>query len=217
MHTWLHQTILDNLYGHLSVDALPSMRNTTVHYLPPNTTSKLEPCDVGIIRYFNAYYWHRFNLKLLENIKAKRVDSEKIDVLKGILLVVEAWKEDVKPETVANCFRHYKICSLTQDESNVPEMEPESTLINEIGFHIMEFRYPSSMYNRNFIDYPAKQEVGYISMEEYIIEDLVWTNDDNFALEYTPEEADDSIEKPMIKPKERVQAAQTLTLSFIAK
>jgi hypothetical protein len=34
------------------------LRNTTLLYLSPNTTSKIQPCDVGIIRTFKAYYRH---------------------------------------------------------------------------------------------------------------------------------------------------------------
>lgn len=64
---------------------------------------------------------------------------------------------------------------------------------------------------RNLIDYPAEQEVGFIPMDENIIEDLLRTN----ALEYPPEEADDNIEKPMIKPEEAVRETQTLTLFIL--
>lgn len=79
------------------------------------------------------------------------------------------------------------------------EVEPELTLMDEIGSQIKEFQYPNPMDIRNLIDYPTKQEVGYISTEEDIIGDLLKTSDDNPALKDTSEEVDVSIEKPMIK------------------
>ncbi len=42
--------IMDNFSGHIPLDQLPNhiqLRNTTVFYLPPNATSKIQPCDAG--------------------------------------------------------------------------------------------------------------------------------------------------------------------------
>jgi len=60
--------IMDNFSGHIPLDQLPNhiqLKNTIVFYLPPNATSKIQPCDAGIIRSFKAYYHHRFNRLLL--------------------------------------------------------------------------------------------------------------------------------------------------------
>jgi hypothetical protein len=59
---------LDNFSGHTPVEKILDhirFRNTTILYLPPNMTSKIQPCDAGIIRNFKAYYRRRFNYTLL--------------------------------------------------------------------------------------------------------------------------------------------------------
>jgi hypothetical protein len=56
--------IMDNFSGHIPLDQLPNhiqLRNTTVFYLPPNATSKIQPCNARIIHSFKAYYRRRFN------------------------------------------------------------------------------------------------------------------------------------------------------------
>ncbi len=56
--------ITDNCSAHIPLMQLASvvtLCNITVFYLPPNTTSKIQPCDVGIIRSLKAYYRRRFN------------------------------------------------------------------------------------------------------------------------------------------------------------
>jgi hypothetical protein len=63
--------IMDNCSAHISLMQLTSvvtLRNTTVFYLPPNTTSKIQPCDVGIIRSLKAYYLRRFNRLLIQRL-----------------------------------------------------------------------------------------------------------------------------------------------------
>jgi hypothetical protein len=55
---------MDNFSGHIPLDQLPNhiqLRNTTVFYLPPNATSKIQPCDAGIIHSLKTYYCRRFN------------------------------------------------------------------------------------------------------------------------------------------------------------
>jgi hypothetical protein len=68
MESTLVLLIMDNFSGHIPLDQLPNhiqLRNTTVFYLPPNATSKIQPCDAGIICSFKAYYRCRFNRLLL--------------------------------------------------------------------------------------------------------------------------------------------------------
>jgi hypothetical protein len=60
--------VLDNCNAHVPFGELPAriqLRNTRVLYLPPNMTSKIQPCDADIICNFRAYYRRRFNHLLL--------------------------------------------------------------------------------------------------------------------------------------------------------
>ncbi len=62
---------MDNCSAHILLMQLASivtLRNTTVFYLPPNTTSKIQPCDSRIIRSLKAYYRRRFNDLLIQRL-----------------------------------------------------------------------------------------------------------------------------------------------------
>jgi hypothetical protein len=83
--------IMDNFNGHIPLDQLPNhiqLRNTIIFYLPLNATSKIQPCDVGIIRSFKAYYRRRFNRLLLQRLEDNVADLEKIDILCAIQMAV---------------------------------------------------------------------------------------------------------------------------------
>ncbi len=90
-------------------------------YLPPNRTSKIQPCDAGIIWSFKAHYRHHFNRLLIQRLQDKVVDLEKIDVLEAMHIAIAAWSMDVKLETIRNYFRHYWICTTNADVTPVPE------------------------------------------------------------------------------------------------
>jgi len=47
-------------------------------------TSKIQPCDVGIIHNFKAYYCRRFNHALLQCIEDKVPEPEKVNILGAI-------------------------------------------------------------------------------------------------------------------------------------
>jgi hypothetical protein len=92
--------ILDNFSGHTPVEKIPDhirLRNTTILYLPPNMTSKIQPCDAGIIRNFKAYYRRCFNRALLQHIEDKVPEPEKVNILGAIQFVVPAWNYEIKP------------------------------------------------------------------------------------------------------------------------
>ncbi len=100
--------LLDNCNAHIKDANLEKfniqLRNTTLLYLPPNTTSKIQPCDVGIIRTFKAYYCRRFNNQLLSRIESSIADPKKINLLDNIQNAIAAWKQDAQSTTIKNCF-----------------------------------------------------------------------------------------------------------------
>jgi len=105
--------LLDNAPSH--VVAGVALNNTTIKFLPPNTTSRLQPCDAGIIASFKAHYRRKFVRYLLEQFE-NEATSGKLSILEAILFIRESWQEDVTATTITNCFRHVKI----RDEDVVP-------------------------------------------------------------------------------------------------
>ncbi|KAH9124685.1 hypothetical protein AeMF1_004594 [Aphanomyces euteiches] len=85
------------------------MSNVRVKFLPPNTTSHIQPLDAGIIRNFKLKYKTHFVQWLLDQISVGD-NEKKLDVLSAIHMVVRAWCE-VTPETIRHCWCHTRIVS----------------------------------------------------------------------------------------------------------
>ena len=85
--------IVDNCPSHKMV----LLNHTALELLPLNTTSKLHPCDQGIIRSLKVKY-----RACLERLLLSKDDS-KVS-LYDPLMIRPSWN-DVTPETVKNCWR----------------------------------------------------------------------------------------------------------------
>ncbi|CAK8534729.1 unnamed protein product [Lathyrus sativus] len=120
-------------------------------------TSKIQPCDVGIIRAFKMNYRRRFYRKILKGYEVGKSDPGKINILDAINLEILAWTIDFRKETIANCFRHCKIRSTSDvvrnlDESTFDEEAQDlETMIKQSGYH-------SKMDIDNLMNYPGESE-----------------------------------------------------------
>ena len=92
--------IIDNCPAHPKVKGL---KNVTLFFLPPNTTSKTQPMDQGVIRNLKHYYRKLVIARHLRAIDRKR-EMEKITVLDAMHFIQQAWN-DVKETTIANCYK----------------------------------------------------------------------------------------------------------------
>jgi len=97
--------LIDNFSGHY-IEYKPS--NIHVEFFEPNLTSFVQPLDAGIIRCFKAHYRANFCRRAIDLDEANEVDIYKIDLLEGMRMAQEAWKE-VTAETIQHCWNHTKI------------------------------------------------------------------------------------------------------------
>ena len=88
-----------------------------VIFLPPNTTTKLQPCDAGIIYSFKCHYkclflQNRINAydDVQDGIVKELADHTIYDALQN---AAEAWSM-VSPQTISNCWK--KMGILSSDE-----------------------------------------------------------------------------------------------------
>ena len=123
--------------------------NIKLIFLPPNTTSKLQPLDVGIIQNFKVHYRTlllRYVLSKIDQTTYTAADiSKSVNVLKAIRWVAEGWGS-VKRETIVKCF---KKCGIISGESavvariganedpfdDVDEARELTALVDELGLH----------------------------------------------------------------------------------
>jgi hypothetical protein len=84
-------------------------RNTTIRFLPVNTTSVIQPLDMGIIRSFKAKYLDMITRKRLalmeENTESRSIENA-IDVKVAMVLGKEALSL-VTSTTIRNCFKKH--------------------------------------------------------------------------------------------------------------
>lgn len=70
--------ILHNYLAQIKSENMPSLHKIEIFYLSPNTMSKLQTCDTGIIRFSKANHRHSFHQTLLQNVEDGIVDPKKL-------------------------------------------------------------------------------------------------------------------------------------------
>jgi hypothetical protein len=72
-------------------------------FLPPNTTSHLQPLDAGIIANFKSYFKRKYCRHMLDLFEdGKDINKEKISIKEAINYIAEAWG-CVTEEIIQNC------------------------------------------------------------------------------------------------------------------
>lgn len=113
---------IDNCPAHPKV--VHNLKAVKLVYLPPNTSSKLQPMDQGIIRNLKHHYRRRAITRIINNIEMSKPKKD-MNLLDAIHILQKSW-EDVKPETIANCFRK---AGFTTDECIIEDTEEDSTVM----------------------------------------------------------------------------------------
>src|SRR3990167_1634057 len=90
--------------------------NVTVLFLPPNSTSKIQPMDSGIISCFkrNYIYIKKYSRRTL---RTKLIIPHKVDQLTAMNWCVAEWNR-VTPDTIANCFGHTNLIDVGKTSRN---------------------------------------------------------------------------------------------------
>jgi len=117
--------VLDNCTAHPSI----SLKNIKLEFLPPNTTSLIQPLDMGVIQNLKIKYRATLVNYILEKIednllepKSTAIDiSKKINILQAIQFISDSWR-DVSSQTIKNCFR--KCYFLEESQSIDRQLEP---------------------------------------------------------------------------------------------
>jgi hypothetical protein len=104
--------LMDNCSAH-NVDA--RLTNVEVVFLPPNTTSSVQPLDQGIIKNIKHFYRKSLLQRIVSSIDSGTKETaskivKSVTLLDAIHMLVDSWRS-VKPETISNCF----MSGLTED------------------------------------------------------------------------------------------------------
>lgn len=138
--------LLDNAPTH-AVKSL-ELTNVTVMFLPPNTTSLIQPMDAGIIAAFKKRY-RSFQLGLaLDREKSQAQDIYKVDILQAMSWCRDAWTM-ITPASIKNCWYHTGLL----DAVAVDEELVEHALIDEFDEILSENIKGLSQHPMEFYEY----------------------------------------------------------------
>jgi hypothetical protein len=102
-----------------------TLSNVTVHFIPPNVTSHVQPLDAGIINSFKAGYRKLHIRWILHEMESERVVTAagaRPDLKLAIQWISEAWKE-VKTTTIRNCWNKTELLLLARIDCPHPEVD----------------------------------------------------------------------------------------------
>jgi hypothetical protein len=190
--------LLDSAPFHIIVEG--ELTNTKIHMLPPNTTSKLQPMDSGIIAAFKKRYRHRHMSNAVDRDENGEVNLYKVDQLTAMKWSIEAWK-DVSATTISNCWNKVDIIGETVPvAAEVDTVEEE---LNEL-IRILDVRDPMTM--DEFINPECEVIVEEMVSEAELISDKNLRAHLDCAGEIeVPDELDDYvIQKPIFTKSEKL-------------
>ena len=119
--------IIDNYPAHPTINYLKSIK---LIFLPPNTTSKLQPIDQGVIRSLKAYYKALALQRVVLAIN-KGKDLSVFSILDVMKMLNLAWQK-VKTFTIFNCLAKAGILKDQQKSAQSDGDDPFKDLLNQI-------------------------------------------------------------------------------------
>ncbi|GBP27806.1 Tigger transposable element-derived protein 6 [Eumeta japonica] len=106
--------LVDNCPAHPFIS---NLQNIELAFLPPNTTSVLQPMDQSVIKSLNGHYRRKLLMELVQS-----EGKTSVNMLHAVNFLSKA-REEVTPTTKQHSFRHAGLC--TNSTSDVVETEPE--------------------------------------------------------------------------------------------
>jgi hypothetical protein len=99
------------------------LSNIKLVFLPPNTTSRLQPCDAGIIANVKALYrtdLSRHLLAVMDDANSAADLAKRVNIIDAISWLHTAWSS-VSEECIRKCFAR---CGFRPDDAEVALVEP---------------------------------------------------------------------------------------------
>jgi hypothetical protein len=155
--------LVDNCPSH---PVLQNLENIKLVFIPPNTTSILQPMDQGVIRSLKCHYRKLMLLRIVESIEKKQ--DYTVTLLDAIRFIEKAWRR-VTTKTIQNSFRHAGILS-TQGLNGT---ENEDDTNNDDDLPLTEWLRKVSSDELGQYDYEA-----YATIDDDIVTTEAQTDDD---------------------------------------
>jgi hypothetical protein len=177
--------LLDNAPSHIWTDTQKAAYpNIELLFLPPNTTSKLQPMDAGIISAFKRQLQHAVDM--IEDSKP----PYKIDQLTAMYWSAGCWRT-MDSSVLANCWRHSTILTPidTMPVDNEDQVTVEQNSFDaEFTTLLQSLCISEPMTPEDYVDIQEEQETHRILSDEELLEAAQTVEED-------PEQ-EEAMEKP---------------------
>ena len=127
--------IVDNCPAHPIVDGLKAIE---LVFLPPNTTSKTQPMNQGVIRSLKTKYRRKTIKRLIRAVDMKK-KLPQTSIFDAMQLLQSAWSE-VSELTIKNCFRKSGISEKSAEQAINEEDHPFKDITADLKETITELR-----------------------------------------------------------------------------
>ena len=194
---------IDNCAAH---NLIGGYSNISIHYLPPNATSVLQPMDQGIINSFKIHYRSRLVRRILAAIE-RRNGNMKINILDAINLLYTAWRE-VTPTTIANCFR--KAGFVKEAEGAAEEVVEEPSEVDRNVWDAIQEQYEIDIPFENYVAVDDAVLTGENMTDEEIVQSVIASKDTIEVKKEEPEEEDEEEEVSDRVPENTAQCLESI-------
>ena len=198
--------IVENCPAHPKVDGLKAIE---LIFLPPNTTSKTQPVDQGVISSLKVFYCHSIIKRYITSIDGGRSPTN-VNMLEAMTLLTVAW-ECASPITLENCFRKAGMSSESQALSQSDDDDPFKLLAAQLEEFQDKCQSPSDFTVDGYVD--ADEDVvtseAHLLTESQIIARVTQTQLD--AAEHDDENEEDNVDREMLTPR-RDQVRQAIEI-----
>ena len=164
--------LIDNAPGHVVDEEEQAISNVKVEFLPPNTTSKIQPMDAGIIAAFKRHYRKLHLQNAIDRDERGETELYKVDQLTAMRWCHAAWGE-VSMETIANCFRHTGILGTNQEALPPQAGAAEQAVEEELQAYLDQLPLRDPMSVDQLISPPEENGSAHIELADDEIVALV--------------------------------------------
>ncbi|XP_057299424.1 tigger transposable element-derived protein 4-like [Hydractinia symbiolongicarpus] len=199
--------IIDNCTAHPHVENLEWVE---LIFLPPNTTSRTQPMDQGIIRALKAKYRSLAVRKLIKALDEEN-STPKFSILAAMYMLRKAW-DDVSNKTFTNCFRKSGISQKDAERAINEDDDPFKSLTSEVErdqiptldaeLSYIKRRFPDhidpDLSTEDFIDFDIEVSTSHGRLKTAdIIAEITGTQDEELEeVDEEDKEEEDKITRP---------------------
>ncbi|XP_053404457.1 tigger transposable element-derived protein 4-like [Mercenaria mercenaria] len=200
--------VVDNAPCH---PKLENLSNIELIFLPPNTTSKTQPMDQGVIQNLKVHYRKRVVLRQLSAIDNDHDFT--LSVLDALRLLQQLW-ECVTPTTITNCYRHAGFMLQIIDEQGDDDDTDE---LDDIPLARLASMGTSSELLGSFLDFDDNDATTSASATDpeiisQVIDSRKEIYEDNMA---DDDDEDDDFQPPPLPTADEAMAALTTVREFL--